>query len=1265
MQHLSCNKPTSMNTLILSWLLLIAANLGVESVIQKQKDDDCANNKEGETLFILYAHPDNDSKSCPKGNNHICATLTFYVENKSTYFKSSTTFHFLGGRYKHSSNIEIKNVTDLKLLGSSGITTIDCSNSNNSGFAFVNVTRLTILELMFYNCGQVLDFGYGPIMSALAFGYGQDHNITNVAVTYSKQQNVHYNSVEGIISIHNCTFAHASVSNSFYKYAGNAFFFSECKSHLTNFTIERTQFLNNSNIRKKNGIRKMDFASGLLIVLKCTTVTVSFDNVTFDKNSGYSGGNLAVVFNNISHVFTSPIKISNSIIANGIADVGGGMFVTLVEAPMQMGNFKCMPTMPRSLLILENVTFARNKALRGGGALYIRQKDSPTTLCSVAKISIDNCTFKYNTLGDSGHGGVAIHSINFIIFEYVHHAVPQYQLEISNSEFTHNNAHKPSGKGIIFLNSSPHVSLKNVSIHDNKCSGILGIRSNFLISGNVSICNNTGSSGGGILFCSDSVMYLMPYTKLIIANNHAHHTGGGICIEAGCLQSQPMCFFQLDESTTLSPRRELIDTIHVHLINNSAMFAGDGLFGGSVEYCYLLDSPYHNITANKSKPVFNKIFTIESNNSLSNVSSPPQKVCYCNKTPRCDVQLEPISVYPGQSFSLSVAVVGQLNGIVPGTIVAFLRDYKPRIKHITGRVQKTEYKHCNKRYYRIYTNESHETLELIAAITGDDSYVDRLTYFKKLSVSVQLKKCPVGFKLSGNKYGKYLSCKCNSILQKMKFACKINTQILTRHKQMWIGYEKVTGTYLYTDVLAYDYCVANDTITINVSNDSMEQDVQCQYNRTGVLCGACPENYSVILGSSECRKGCTNNYLLLIMVFALAGILLVFILTFLNLTIAAGTLSGLIFYVNIVQLHRPILFQYHSVPVLTNSVLLFISWINLDFGIPVCFYKGMDEYGKAWLQFLFPIYIWMISGVVVLLSRRFDMFAKVFGTNSIKVLATLILLSYSKLLRAIISTIHFQSIYHYSITMNNSVSVLHWKPDANLLFLHGKHIYLFTVGMILLLICFPFTLALLFLQSLQRVSNKCCFTWVWKLKPFFDALTGPYSKSARFWTGLLLITRITLFAVCAVNYNGIKMTNIFATVLICNLLFVIGLTLRPGIYEKRALDVLEFSFLLNLSILCIGTAYTGDDSSKLLQIFRSVLAHVSVLVSFVTFLGIIFHHGSIKFKCLKRGNQNHIGNEVIRHQHQPQNAMNNFPPFVRFDQVREPLLASESEEHVN
>ena len=65
----------------------------------------------------------------------------------------------------------------------------------------------------------------------------------------------------------------------------------------------------------------------------------------------------------------------------------------------------------------------------------------------------------------------------------------------------------------------------------------------------------------------------------------------------------------------------------------------------------------------------------------------------------------------------------------------------------------------------------------------------------------------------------------------------------------------------------------------------------------------------------------------------------------------------------------------------TNILTIFIAWLNLDLGIETCFYDGMDTYGQVWLQFVFPVYVWMLVGLIILASSMSMRIAKIFGNN--------------------------------------------------------------------------------------------------------------------------------------------------------------------------------------------------------------------------------------------------------------------------------------------
>ena len=94
-----------------------------------------------------------------------------------------------------------------------------------------------------------------------------------------------------------------------------------------------------------------------------------------------------------------------------------------------------------------------------------------------------------------------------------------------------------------------------------------------------------------------------------------------------------------------------------------------------------------------------------------------------------------------------------------------------------------------------------------------------------------------------------------------------------------------------------DYCLPYSSL-INL----LHPDLQCQFNRTGTLCSQCKHSLSMVFGSSKCIE-CSNIYILISIIILIAGILLVGLLYFLNFTVTNGTISGIIFYANIISIN--------------------------------------------------------------------------------------------------------------------------------------------------------------------------------------------------------------------------------------------------------------------------------------------------------------------------------------------------------------------------
>ena len=280
------------------------------------------------------------------------------------------------------------------------------------------------------------------------------------------------------------------------------------------------------------------------------------------------------------------------------------------------------------------------------------------------------------------------------------------------------------------------------------------------------------------------------------------------------------------------------------------------------------------------------------------------------------------------------------------------------------------------------------------------------------------------------------SCVCEPRLAQYTHQCNLTNGLgqISRDadKTFWVGYNSQSHELILHPHCPFDYCV-NEAKVFPLNNT----DIQCAYNRSGLLCGHCKEGYSLVLGTHQCSK-CTNSHLALLIPFALMGIALVSLLLVCKLTVATGTLSGLVFYANIVGANRTVFLPEES----TDAFSVFIAWLNLDFGIETCFYDGMDAYIKTWLQFVFPVYIWVLVGLVILISHFSKRFANLLGSNPIPVLAMLILLSYVKVLRTLIVANPFADLDYPGLNIR-----MVWLYDANIEYLVAKHIPLFLVAL--------------------------------------------------------------------------------------------------------------------------------------------------------------------------------------------------------------------------
>ena len=1152
-----------------------------------------------------------------------CKTLMQYYTNES-FSSNNTRFLFYPGEHRLERFVAIRYVLNLKLaaLLDDDFANVVCNRSISAGFYISNAINFTIDGIHLSDC-TVQDANFSHALQLYRVV-----NLSMNAVTVSNTNGIGILIVKlfGISRINGTivSYSHGERGQNFALFCHNDTT-SYNNGLPSNLLISDSSFLHghrqNSKSFQPSYYVSTSPASGIYIHITCsiqmniTLFKVKVENNTVDQNG--DGGNIAIEYESYSKAWLVTIAIIKCHINLGKSILGGGLYLNAFRNLNGTYNDNknvgavINTTTIVDILTVNKTVFSQNSSPYLGAGVYVRLRETEWPM--IAKISFNDCQFTKQRLIQSykfGHGGVAVHIRSFQIPVYRHHAAPLFEVAFSNCTFENNRADtslslQPHNGGL-YVQGIDSITLEHCHFLNNNCTGIVAIQSFLLLKGENIISNNKGVRGGGIVLCSRSMLQLHNGTQLNITKNTAIEYGGGIYVESECDQDIPHCFFQVDDANA---HNYTLQKTKVFIQNNTAL-AGRAIYGGMVEHCII----YTNITApyqpNVGFKIFKNIFHVGTKDYGENsiISSDPTSLCFChnktyNRSSCINNHTINAIIVPGSYVKVYVMLLGQMNSPVPGIVNAIISCNNSKCSmQQNQRIQQTlpNTAECTEIVFTVLSEHDNTTGVIILTAEGG-SFQYSGTQDHPTQINLTIQKCPLG-SIINEKQG---VCNCLPCHKPTNITHYIYTE---KSPPVWIGYRKSpvndipppnTTLIIYHRFCPLGYCQeVNGRVYIRTNYSYFGQDVQCSMYRTGLLCGACKTGYSLGFGSSQCLPHCDTRDIYvrvigLIVVCAVAGIMLVVLLTLLNLTVAEGTLNGLIFYANIVQVNLDIFFpsETHARP-----WIAFIAWLNLDFGFTVCFYDGMDAYAKTWLQFIFPLYIWLISGGIVYFSWKYNKVAQLTGKNAVKVLATLFLLSFGKLLRTVITAVLHTNIHSHDWNINISV----WLLDANVHYLHGKHVILFITSLLVGLVVVLYALILTSIQCLRRAPNNRMCGWVLRLKPLLDAYTGPYKDKYQFWTGLLLLVRIFLFTSFSLNYENDPTVNFTLIICVCAILIAI----QPGIYRHQFVGLLESSMYVNLILFSVIMMFSVGSYSK----YKTIAAYVFGGWALLTFLGIITSH---------------------------------------------------------
>lgn len=1115
--------------------------------------------------------------------------------------QSSTSLQLDAGehRIRRGTLCVVSNVRSISISGmGSDVTFVHCVDENPRGFRFSFVQNVTLEKVKFIGCGQITENNLpsqgGSFTSHVVLFFNTSSLITLKDVTVTTffgialvgyRANGTFTMREFRASI--CASGNCSgvliYADTQYKGEVNVFVercwfeylrFNPFNPHKTVFIGAGLSFWGlKSAVVRDSQFNSLESSVGGAI--SCEKSSLVVENCSFMNNTGRSKGAISAGNSNV--------KLNNSLFAKNSNWKGEGGALYLTTSSIHI--FACR--------------FENNTAGVGGAVFVVQQMNDR---CSQV---VNQSVFTRNRAAT----GAAI----FVKAFSKPDGSVNCSLLLAGSKFIDNDhcacGEKDEVKGAaVYISDVMYTQLDGDEFSGNSPQGAVQVLSgNVHISGRVEFINNVGDNGGALCLSNNAVLYFRSDSFVKFSGNRASGYGGALYVQG-------------NPSTTRSNYARCAinflgqnDNFTVRFNNNTARQYGGAIYATPIYNCDLTLPPtlISHYQKNAHSQIYASIFTELDNNQI--LSYPVKvNICSCDNATECSFDGEKynFTLYPGGTIRLYATLLDSENHISPSVVYADIH-HRNTANISLGNQQKVTWldKPCDKLEYDI-TGPENSVFE-IHLTTFEGDVPD--------SLSVSLKSCEWGFTATDGK-----NCTCSPFLTRNRFTCDATTGVIRKSRSMWIGQYRDHNILAAAQTCPLDYCEDSLTLFSPSTPDQL-----CRGQRTGVLCGRCQGNYSVVFGSSECRT-CSNLWLVTIVLYALLGVVLVAVLFALNVTVTQGTIQGLIFYANIIQVNSFIFFNQTYL----EPLRVVISFINLDLGFALCFYDGMDDAAKIGLQFVFPGYLLILTVTFIVAcryfpcsvfsGRRLDRFSSFVGKRALSVLATLIYLSYSKLLRTVISIFTVITINVDHLDKSHIV----WFYDGNIKFTKGKHLPLFLVALaVTIFFLLPYTIALTMIPIIERYSDRNRIVgWLHKkaslLKPMNDAYYAPYKGAWRSWLGARLWLLMLLYILTSsIGSDDPSLMLCIHAVLMILFLFVQA-QLRPfscapqfqsaqkspkiKLYNQL-LNLLDCFYMVDYSILALTLSYmirqtdSNSNASKV-DVAVAVLVSVAVLMFCATFL---------------------------------------------------------------
>ena len=1178
---------------------------------------------------------------------------------------------------------------------------IQCNDSStlpNSGFAFTNIHNLTLIRLVFTGCGEQLKrlAAIESInSSASPMHFSQYHSavllflhinillIDEVNVTnYYGFAILAVNPMTAVIRNCSITLSYGGKGNTYQKDFGSGLsllFTDVASSGNCNVTIQHSIFSNNFEYcqsknqsicpsYQKHNQKYLPIinAAGLSVfhLQKSFTVYVQVMQSQFISNRGTLAG--AVLLIHYNSVKQSQVSISNDTFKDNFSNNGCHgtdlSFIVNIRGEQQYSH----------QVHVSNSSFSGHHSSKSSDKgiiyLYISSEKINMTLnfshvnfTSIATKGTGPCLYAVSDTSDNfARNGTA----QIILSDIT--AVGNTQLRNLYSRDYH--------QSIFVIENFDYILLTGNSTYTNNYGSVFGIsNTKVILDGRLHFENNTGNSGSAFMLTGSSRFILKDGLNATFIHNVAFTTGGAIYAYNDITSE---CMFTANSSN-----------VTMLFINNRATYSGNSIFSNNLYSCLTTKNfdpvIYDPVEAKNYYYALSRgtIFNKTNDKQLSTVAF-KQIICY-NDTSNFMNKNKGIVVYPGIVLHFPMAVLDAFNQSTNTDVSLNLLCFKylkttssqsapSENWYVTPNIITLSQNNCTTVNVTIFKRTEHDPPFLLLSLLMSISQVSMASV-----THLNPKRCPAGFEFDKSTH----KCECSHVLHKIDYqpVCKISSDgynpLITINlvtsfisHSTWIG-TLDNGTVFGVSSHCYIYCryknnhnafVINDSVgSINVMiADSINYVnrkslcLLCSDNREGPLCSQCTPGYIVTFGSNQCEK-CSNWWLLTLIVYGLAGPLLVYLLYALNLTLTTGKLNGIIFYSQMLNNTNILLRYYNAVNhgfvklifFCSRGILLLIN-LSISFNIPLCFYDGMTELWKYGLGLLFPVYLLSIVIGLIIISLYSVRLSNRIANSSIQVLVTVVHLSFSTLLTSLIDV--FTPVHIHTNTSDAPLVV--WQNDGTVEYGKGGHLILMIItGLIVGIILTTYLTVLLAGRPLMKINRIREY-----LRPIYEAIHAPYKPSREFLFSFstIFIALTYLISTIAIDTNPELGTAVGVSVT-CLYLNIVGF-FSP--FKRMHLNVLS---IVVYSVFIIFTCSFWSIVGPTASIKWAILATFCHLIIIVILICVIMSQFSFGKKLFNRVNEL-FDNIKLKFDHPlaHQKKLTECGSFYQSCNEREPLLNS-------